>query len=133
MTERPRYVIINDIDAPQPNMVAQYVTGTGYCYLDRRNARFDGMRGHEAIDVRKFGFSWVEDTDGVVRFYRNELAPTATYSDGESRRWKASGDFFEWPMIKAKARVARSPLVLPTHSPQPGVDRRPLNEGNERP
>src|ERR1700694_5679145 len=81
----PRYAIINDTDASQQNMVVQFVRGCGYCYLDRTKASFDGMIGDEATDVRAFGFTWAENKDGTVTFYRNDIPPTATYHDGEPR------------------------------------------------
>lgn len=107
MVEQPRYAIINDVDAPQPDMVVQFVRGRGYCYLDRTKARFDGMHGEEATDIRAFGFSWAENPDGTVSFYRNDVEPTATYRDGEPRQWQSRQrhkDFqsFEWRVLKLK-------------------------------
>ena len=99
---RPRYAIINDTDAPQPNMVVQWVRGRGYCYLDRSKSRHDGMQGAEATDVCEFGFSYAEDIDGVVRFYKNELTPTATYRDGAPRSWQSRAESFEWRVLKLK-------------------------------
>jgi len=105
MADRARYVIINDIDAPEPNMVCQWVPGIGYCYLDRRNGkpRHDGMRGAEATPIEAFGFEWAEDRDGMVRFYQAERPVTATYRDGEPRRWQSRTTFFEYRRIKAAA------------------------------
>lgn len=105
-TTPPKYVIINDIDAPQPNLVCQWVPGTGYCYLDRRDAkpRHDGMIGTEATPVEAFGWAIAEDEDGGswVRFYRTERPSTATYRDGEPRQWQHRGDYFEYKRLSLK-------------------------------
>jgi len=102
---RPKYVIINDTDSPTPEMVCQWVKSIGYCYMDRRGSKpeFDGMQGAEATPVEAFGFVWAEDTDGVTRFYRSDLTPTAVYQDGEPRRWQGRADGFEFRTLKAKA------------------------------
>lgn len=104
-TTKPRYVIINDTDAPEPRMVCQWVPGIGYCYMDRRNnkADFDGMSGREAMPIEAFGFSVAEDTDGFARFYLSERPVTATYHDGDPRRWQSHQTFFEWRQLKAAA------------------------------
>ncbi len=104
-TSKPRYAIINDCDAPQPRMVCQWVPGVGYCYMDRREnkADFDGMRGTEATKIEEFGFRWAEDPDGVTRFYLSGIPPTASYRDGESRKWQSSVVSFEWRTLKAGA------------------------------
>jgi hypothetical protein len=111
--KRSKYVIINDIDQPCPNMVCQWVPHIGYCYLNRGHARFDGMRGHESTDVREFGFSWAENRDGTVSFYRNELEPTATYRDGEPRPWQSRMQSFEWRVLSKGVVVrSRDPVAL---------------------
>ena len=102
----PKYVIINDTDAPQPNMVCQWVAGTGYCYLDRRDGkeRFDGMAGSRATPVEAFGWAIAEDEDvgSWVRFYRSDRPSTATYSDGEPRRWQHRANYFEYKRLSTK-------------------------------
>ena len=102
---RPKYAIINDVDAPEPRMVVQWVERVGYCSLDRRTnkADFDGMKGAEATDIRAFGFSWAENRDGTVSFYRNDLPVTATYRDGEPRFWQSPAEFFEYSILKPSA------------------------------
>lgn len=110
--KRPKYVIINDCDAPQPRMVCQWIPGVGYCYMDRRDHKsdFDGMSGAEATPVESFGFVWVEDTDGYVRFYLADNPPhpvTATYRDGKPRRWQDRQEFFEWRQLKPGAIKVR--------------------------
>jgi hypothetical protein len=102
---QPRYVILNDYDAPQPGMVCQWVPRIGYCYMDRRGnkADFDGMRGTEATPVEAFGFRWAEDRDGMTRFYLSDIPPTASYRDGEPRRWQSSVESFEWRTLKGGA------------------------------
>jgi len=121
MTETPaRYVIINEIDAPEPRMVCQWVPGLGYCYLDRSRNKpsHDGMSGVEATSVEAFGFAWTDNPDGTVSFYRSERAVTATYRDGEPRRWQNSADSFEWPRLtRAKsAKSAKRARRMPAHA-----------------
>jgi hypothetical protein len=96
-----KYVIINDTDAPEPRMVCQWVPGVGYCYLDRSGTKpdHDGMQGIEATPIEAFGFSYAEDSDGFVRFYRADRPVTATYQDGEPRRWQSRVNGFEYRRI----------------------------------
>lgn len=103
----PKYVIINDTDAPEPGMVCQWVRSIGYCYMDRSGTkpRHDGMRGHEATDIRCFGFEYAEDTDRMVRFYWVDRPITATYSDGKPRKWQSHITYFEWRKLTAKSCV----------------------------
>jgi hypothetical protein len=99
----PKYVIINETDAPEPSMVCQWVAGMGYCYMDRSGLRpeHDGMQGAEATSINAFGFVCVEDRDGMVRFYRTDKPPTATYRDGEPRPWQSKQDSFEFRRLTA--------------------------------
>ena len=101
-----RYVIINDIDAPEPRMVCQWLPGVGYCYLDRSRGkpRHDGMMGREATPIEAFGWTWAEDEDNGSwsRFYRTDKPSTATYWDGLPRRWQHDGDYFEFKRLKTK-------------------------------
>ncbi len=102
---RPQYVIINDIDAPEPAMVCQWVPKVGYCYLDRRGTkpRHDGMRGAEATDIREFGFVYTNNKDGTVSFYRTDKPETAKYHDGKPRRWQSRYDGFERKRLTTSA------------------------------
>lgn len=104
-----RYAIINDCDAPRPEMVCQWVPGVGYCYLDRRGTKpdHDGMKGAEATPVEAFGLVWAENPDGTVSFYRSERPATATYRDGVPRRWQHRDDSFEHRQLKVGAVQAR--------------------------
>ena len=108
-TTPPPYVILNDIDAPEPRMVCQWVPGIGYCYLDRTRGkpRHDGMSGTEATPLDVFGWTWAEDEDGGswVRFYRTDRPSTAIYPDGVPRRWQHESDYFEFKRLKAKVTV----------------------------
>ena len=109
-----KYVIINDTDVPASHMVCQWIRGIGYCYLDRSGTKpdHDGMQGIEATPIEAFGFSWVEDRDGYVRFYRADRPVTATYQDGELRRWQSRANGFEHQRLKPsairKAKAART-------------------------
>jgi hypothetical protein len=104
-SRRPKYVIISDYDAPQPSMVCQWVPRFGYCYMDRREnkPRFDGMRGMQATPIETFGFDWEEDSDGMVRFYPADRPVTATYPDGQPRRWQSQATSFEWRALTVGA------------------------------
>ena len=104
-----RYAIINDCDAPRPEMVCQWVAGVGYCYLDRRGTKpdHDGMTGAEATPVEAFGFVWAENPDGTVSFYRSERPATATYRDGVPRRWQSRAEAFEHRRLATGAVRAR--------------------------
>lgn len=107
----PKYVIINDIDAPSFPMVCQFVPHVGYCYLDRTGTkpRYDGMTGREATAVEDFGIAWTDNDDGTVSFYVSDRAPTATYTDGAPRRWQgaASAEYrrLTGPKRPRRARV----------------------------
>ena len=104
----PKYVIINDFDAPQPSMVCQWVPGVGYCYLDRRDTKpnHDGMTGDAATPVEAFGIVWTDNKDGTVSFYLSDSPVTATYQDGEPRVWQSSRNSFEFKRLKTP-RVVR--------------------------
>lgn len=102
--KRAKYVIINDYDAPEPNMICQWVPGKGYCYLDRckPKPRHDGMSGNAATSLSAFGFKWSEGDGGIVSFYLADDPPlpvTATYHDGEPRRWQSALTYFEHRML----------------------------------
>jgi len=99
MSDRHKYVILNDTDAPQPNMVCQWVEGIGYCYLDRTHNKpdFDGMTGSEATPVTTFGIQWIE-TDGEVDFWVMGRS-FARYTDGIPRKWQSSAPNFSWPIL----------------------------------
>jgi hypothetical protein len=105
MTERARYVIVSDADAPTPAMVCQWVDGVGYCYLDRRRNKpdHDGMQGDRATPIEAFGFSWNETASGIVSFWSSGRC-TAKYSDGESRRWQS-------PIFGFRCRVLKLGVV----------------------
>ena len=98
----PRYVIINDFDAPDERMVCQWVDGVGYCYLNRSGSkpRHDGMRAcRTTTPIEAFGFVHSDNPDGTVSFYRTTRAPTATYPDGEPRRWQGRLECFEYERL----------------------------------
>lgn len=116
-TNKAPYVIINDCDLPSPNLVAQWVPGVGYCYLDRRGTKpdHDGMQGLRCTPVEAFGFVWTDNPDGTVSFYRSERPVTATYRDGRPRRWQHDADSFEFRRLVPAAR-ARKAKRMPAHA-----------------
>ncbi len=112
---KQKYVIINDCDAPQPRMVCQWVPGVGYCYLDRRQNKsaYDGMYGDAATPMEAFGFICRDDPDGTVSFYLSGEQPTATYKDGQPRRWQSHATAFQrrrltLSVVKEKMRTQPS-------------------------
>jgi hypothetical protein len=104
MSKPSRYVIINDIDAPEPRMVCQWVPRKGYCYLDRTRGKpqHDGMSGLDATSIEAFGFVWTDNPDNTVSFYLSTRPVTATYSDGKSRRWQSRVESFEFRRLHLK-------------------------------
>lgn len=110
--DKPRYVIINDTDRPEPAMVCQWIPGVGYCYLDRGRGKpgFDGMVGAEATSLEAFGFVWAENRNGTVTFYRSDRPSIATYRDGEPRRWQNRADSFEFRKLR-RSDVMKGPAV----------------------
>lgn len=111
MSTPPKYVIINDCDAPEPAMVCQWVPGVGYCYLDRTRNKpsFDGMVGEHATPVNTFGIIVHEGTDGIVTF-RATGKSFARYPDGEPRRWQSSlPEFTHKRLLKKNVRKRRKP------------------------
>ena len=102
---KPKYVIINDCDAPEWRMVCQWVPEVGYCYMDRSKSFFDGMEGGDAMPVDAFGVLWMEGADGMTRFYPFGLNATAAYPDGAPRRWQGARKF-EWGRLTARAVAA---------------------------
>jgi hypothetical protein len=95
---KPKYAIINDVDAPVPSMVCQWVPKVGYCYMKREGGheKYDGMAGGASTTpVENFGWAVQENPDGTVSFYRNGKPSFATYHDGSIRRWQHSAHSFE--------------------------------------
>ena len=109
--DRPMYVIINDIDAPEPRMVCQWVPNIGYCYLDRSRGKpsHDGMHGSEATPVEAFGFAHIENHDGTVSFFRTTRPVTSAYRDGQPRRWQHRADAFEFRRLSLGAVQQKEP------------------------
>lgn len=104
----PRFVIINDSDAPAPHMVCQ-LTKIGYCYMDRYSARrrhvksYDGMRpGPTTTSMEDFGFE-ISERRGVV-YFRKTSESRATYRDGQSRHWQSCEEEFELPLVRDARR-----------------------------
>lgn len=98
-----KYVIINDCDVPQPDMVCQWVPGVGYCYLDRSGNKpsFDGMKGDEATPINMFGILVHEAKDRTISFKATGKS-FARYLDGRPRRWQSSEPAFTHKMLMKK-------------------------------
>lgn len=95
----PKYAIVNTVDAPTPEMVAQWIPGVGYCYLDRTGNKpsFDGMPADEATGINTFGITVFEHGDGPNKGKVDFLATGrsfARYHDGLPRLWQDSRHTF---------------------------------------
>ena len=113
----PKYVIIDEFDAPEPEMVCQMVDGVGYCYLDRRGTKpsHDGMKGSRATPVERFGFAIGENANGTVTFYPTGQEIVAQYSDGVPRKWQSPMRAFEHVRLAKTGRQKRvRPIAAPT-------------------
>ena len=86
---------------------AQWVSGLGYCYMDRNGAgprqrhkrKFDGMIPERPTAIEAFGFT-VTERDGFASFTQVRDS-TATYPDGKPRRWQDPKCYtFWWPLVK---------------------------------
>lgn len=88
MADQPKYAIVNEFDAPQPSLVAQWVPGKGYCYLDRSKSMHDGMMGTRPTAIEDFGFEVIEHPDGSVTFNKTRHS-RATYASGGTRVWQS--------------------------------------------
>lgn len=86
-----RFVIVNEFDRPSERMVAEWIDGIGYCYLNRELSKYDGMRPSNPTPVQDFGVAAVIK-DGVAHFsqIRHSLA---TYRDGRTRQWQGVEQF----------------------------------------
>ncbi len=85
------YYIVNDLDRPHEDMIAELVCG-GLWYLDReKRKKYPAMAIKEATPVSSFGVV-LEETDGVLRGTLS-LDSTATYRDGRRRIWQGSKTF----------------------------------------
>lgn len=83
------FVIVNEMDRPSVDHVAQVMPGGGTCrYLHPRLRRWVEMSTGRATNIRDFGFGYrVNDQNGDVIFFR--VAPSeAKYSNGETREWQ---------------------------------------------
>ena len=80
--DRPKYVIVNEYDAPEPRMVCQWVPGVGYCYMDRTHgkSRYDGMTG--SCNSISFGNShWRIWIKGSFYFFAKQITTMKTISN----------------------------------------------------
>lgn len=102
--DQPRFVIINDSDAPSRRNVAQWVDGVGYCYMARDEypnlKEFDGMQPLNPTPIEDFGFAILPRMDEVAFVRAGESV--ATYEDGKPRAWQdiRSQNAFTLPAVK---------------------------------
>lgn len=99
----PRFAIVNDSDAPNKTMVAQYIDGLGYCYMDRHGEnkykrRYDGMQARRPTSMEDFGFE-VEALEFQVNFQRTGPS-RAVYNDGRPREWQDRNVKFALPFVQ---------------------------------
>ena len=106
---KARFVIINTTDAPEPNNVAEWIEGIGYCYMVRKGKGhrhkkgFDGMQpNRETTPVDAFGIAvCVRENDAV---FSTVVLSAAIYLDGKPRRWQGLDDFCLLLVTDAKKR-----------------------------
>jgi hypothetical protein len=114
MKTPPRFAIVNTIDSPTQSNIAEWVPGTGYCYMRRgtspRFKQYDGMTPRRPTAIEDFGFDvFVGKTEAAFVLRRKSVA---TYEDGVPRVWQ--GDDFEsapffLPLVKLRSRSRKAP------------------------
>lgn len=108
-TAPPRFVIVNTCDCPQPTLIAQYVEGVGYCYMnqneDKHKARFNGMMPSRPTPIADFGFD-IEEYGDEIRF-RQVRESVATYEDGKPRKWQSWQKEFSLRLVKLPVKAKR--------------------------
>jgi hypothetical protein len=102
-SDRPRFVILNDYDRPERRLVAQWVPGTGYCYMNRveepRLKQYDGVTATRPTNMEDFGFGIVVRGSAVT--FGMVGGNIATYADGRGRPWQDNTTSFTLPLIEA--------------------------------
>ena len=106
VNKMPRFAIINTCDGPYKRMVCEWVEGFGYCYMnrliDKSLKRFDGMTPKRPTSMEDFGFSVI--VGEKVAAFCQTAASSATYEDGQPRRWHDNSTNFILPLVTLKRR-----------------------------
>ena len=110
--KRPKYAIVNDIDSPAPNHIAQLVGGR-YYYMSRKSdprmKEFDGMNPSSPTAIEDFGFAILERGPTVTfSLIRDSIA---IYPDRKPRRWQHDARIIEWPTVKVRSKHTRGATV----------------------
>lgn len=87
--EEYRFVIVNDIDRPSADHVAQVMPGGDTCrYIHQRLRKWYLLKTLYSTDLRDFGFDYsIDENNGEVIFYRNRPS-VVRYEDGSIRDWQ---------------------------------------------
>lgn len=90
------FVIVNEMDRPCVDHVAQVMPDGGTCrYLHPRLRYWAGLSTEHATNIKDFGFDFeIDEKRGTVTFFR--VAPSkATYKQsGQTRGWQDSDEDF---------------------------------------
>ena len=114
-TDRPRFAIMNTMDAPQRRMVCEWVPNVGYCYMMRHHEPhlkdFDGMNPPRPTSLEDFGFR--VDVLSIEAVFTRIADSTATYEDGKPRSWqdRCWTDQFSLPLVKGRIKNRRRVLA----------------------
>jgi len=109
--EEPRFVIVNDVDRPYQELVAQDINGK--CYHMMRSVpgyeykkKYDALPSDAATDLEDFGFK-ILIREGCASFHLMKPSK-AKYKDGSLREWQGLC-MFELPLVylgEAKEKLA---------------------------
>ena len=89
------FVIVNEMDRPSVDHVAQVMPGGGTCrYLHPRLRYWQPMGTEEATNIKDFGFGFeIDKKRGTVTFFRTNSS-IAKYKDGSIREWQDDDNDF---------------------------------------
>lgn len=89
-----RYAIVNDVDRPCEEFVAQLTPSGKLRYMNPRLAHYPDFAADCATFLDDFGIVVIEG-DSIVTFVQAATS-TATYPNGDRRYWQGS-KFFQMP------------------------------------
>lgn len=95
------FVIVNSVDRPSIDHIAQVMPGGGVCrYLHMRLRYWNPMSTEEAVNIKDFGFGYeVDEKRNMVTFFRTGPS-TVKYKDGTIREWQDDDYDFSLSMWK---------------------------------
>ena len=81
------FFIVDDCDAPKQRMIAVLSEDGNLYYTHPKLIGHGPMHGRRATNVKEFGFEIEEEESGTYKFTKTSRS-TATYPDGQPRRWQ---------------------------------------------